>query len=223
MGFFDRYQTPADLPQRIPVFPLSGALLLPRADLPLNIFEPRYLEMVSDALAGSRLIGMIQPEEDKADIMGRPPLCRIGCAGRITSYMETPDSRLLVTLTGICRFAVSTELVTVTAYRQVQPDYAPFEEDLTRDFGQEAVDRETLLATFKNYLEANGLKADWEQVAEASNETLVNTLSLIAPYPPRDKQALLEAQDLKSRADVLVALTEMSLARQSGGPGRRLQ
>ena len=105
----------------------------------------------------------------------------------------------------------------------MQPDYAPFEEDLTRDFGQEAVDRETLLATFKNYLEANGLKADWEQVAEASNETLVNTLSLIAPYPPRDKQALLEAQDLKSRADVLVALTEMSLARQSGGPGRRLQ
>ena len=223
MSIASRYQSPADLPASLPVFPLPGAVVLPRADLPLNIFEPRYLAMVSDALAGSRLIGVIQPAEDSADPGGKPALCRIGCAGRITSYMETPDNRVLITLTGISRFAVVSELVTVTAYRQVEPDYTPFAQDLTRDHGQEAVDRSALLAAFRNYLDANGLKADWDQVKGASNETLVNTLSLIAPYPARDKQALLEAADLKARADVLVALTEMSLARRGSGPGNRLQ
>ena len=223
MSFSDRYKIAADLPGRLPVFPLPGALLLPRSQLPLNIFEPRYLQMVSDAMSGSRLIGMIQPEDEKSDLLGRPGLCKVGCAGRITSFAETPDSRILVQLTGIARFRVVSELVTVTPYRQVEVDFEPYAEDLAMDRGQDDVDRDGLLKTFRDYLDANNLKADWEQVRSASNETLVNTLSLLAPYSARDKQALLEAQDLKTRADVLVALTEMALARQLGGSQTRLQ
>ena len=223
MSFTDRYKSPGDLPSKLPVFPLAGAMVLPRAELPLNIFEPRYLEMVSDAMAGSRLIGMVQPSDMQDDLPGRPALCQVGCAGRITSYMETPDSRIHITLSGICRFRVVSELLTITSYRQVEADFAPYVHDLTLESGQEEVDRASLLRAFKDYLDANGLNADWEQVAGASNETLVNTLSLLAPYPPRDKQALLEATDLKTRADVLVALTEMSLARSGQGPRQRLQ
>jgi uncharacterized protein len=223
MGFIDQYRKTGDLPQSLAVFPLNGALLLPRAELPLNIFEPRYLEMVADAMAGSRMIGMIQPQDDKADVMGRPLLSKVGCAGRITSYIETPDSRLLVTLTGVCRFVVETELITVTAYRQVQPDFEPYGSDLIKEHGQGDVDRAGLLKAFKDYLDANNLSADWEQVQSASNETLVNTLSLLAPYPPKEKQALLEADDLKTRAAVLVALTERALAKSGSGPGTRLQ
>jgi Lon protease-like protein len=223
MSFIDRYKTVTDLPRRLPVFPLPGALLLPRSQLPLNIFEPRYLQMVSDAMSGERLIGMIQPEDEKSDLLGRPGLCKVGCAGRITSFAETPDSRILVQLTGIARFQIVSELVTVTPYRQVETDFEPYAEDLTKDQGGEEVDRRGLLRAFKDYLDANGLKADWDQVKEASNEVLVNTLSLLAPYSARDKQALLEAQDLKTRADVLVALTEMALARQTGGSQTRLQ
>jgi uncharacterized protein len=223
MSFTDRYKTAADLPGRLPVFPLPGALLLPRSQLPLNIFEPRYLQMVSDAMSGSRLIGMIQPEDEKSDLLGRPGLCKVGCAGRITSFAETPDSRILVQLTGIARFRIVSELVTVTPYRQVETDFEPYAEDLETDRGQNDVDRDGLLKTFRDYLDANNLKADWDQVRSASNETLVNTLSLLAPYSARDKQALLEAHDLKTRADVLVALTEMALARQLGGSQTRLQ
>jgi Lon protease-like protein len=223
MSFIDRYKTVADLPRRLPVFPLPGALLLPRSQLPLNIFEPRYLQMISDAMSGERLIGMIQPEDEKSDLLGRPGLCKVGCAGRITSYAETPDSRILVQLTGIARFQIVSELVTVTPYRQVETDFEPYADDLAKDHGEAGVDRQGLLKAFKDYLDANGLKADWDQVKEASNEVLVNTLSLLAPYSARDKQALLEAQDLKTRADVLVALTEMALARQTGGSQTRLQ
>jgi hypothetical protein len=223
MGFVDRYKSLKDLPRRLPVFPLPGALLLPRSQLPLNIFEPRYLQMVADAMSGERLIGMIQPEDDQSDLLGRPDLCKVGCAGRITSYAETPDSRILVQLTGIARFRVTTELVTVTPYRQVEADFEPYLDDLEEDRGEEQVDRQGLLRAFRDYLDANGLKADWDQVKTASNEVLVNTLSLLAPYSARDKQALLEAQDLKTRADVLVALTEMALARQTGGQRTRLQ
>jgi uncharacterized protein len=223
MSFIDRYKTAADLPKRLPVFPLPGALLLPRSQLPLNIFEPRYLQMVSDAMSGARLIGMIQPEDEKSDLLGRPGLCKVGCAGRITSYAETPDSRILVQLTGISRFRIVSELVTVTPYRLVETDFDPYAEDLAKDHGEHSVDRQGLLKAFRDYLDANGLKADWDQVKSASNEVLVNTLSLLAPYSARDKQALLEAHDLKTRADVLVALTEMALARQTGGSQTRLQ
>ena len=222
MIFLDAYKTPADLPQRLPVFPLPGALLLPRAELPLNIFEPRYLEMVSDAMAGSRLIGMIQPAAG-AEKDDRPALMAIGCAGRITAYAETPDNRVLITLTGISRFTVVEELDTDTAYRQIVADFHPFGVDLVQDLGAGEVNRPALLKAFRDYLDANDMNADWEQVDAASTEVLVNTLSLLAPYPSKEKQALLEAPDLKTRADVLVALTEMTLARTARGNNTKLQ
>ena len=222
MGFLDRYHTPADLPQRLPVFPLSGALLLPRAELPLNIFEPRYLEMISDAMAGERLIGMIQPEPG-CEKDERPPLVKVGCAGRITAYAETPDNRILITLTGVSRFAIVEELDVDSSYRQVVADFHPFAIDLVSDTGASEVNRPALLKAFRDYLNANDMKADWEQVDAASTEVLVNTLSLLAPYPPKEKQALLEAPDLKTRADVLVALTEMALRRMSPGSKTKLQ
>jgi Lon protease-like protein len=222
MKFIDRYRSSDELPQRLPVFPLAGALLLPRAELPLNIFEPRYLDMVNDAMAGDRLIGMIQPvlESEKEE---RPALMGIGCAGRITAYAETPDSRILLTLTGVSRFAIREELDTDTAYRQVIADFRPFAVDLVSDLGANEVNRPALLKAFRDYLNANDMNADWVQVDAASTEVLVNTLSLLAPYPAKEKQALLEAPDLKTRADVLVALTEMALARTVGGSRSRLQ
>ncbi len=222
MKFIDRYRSPDELPQRLPVFPLAGALLLPRAELPLSIFEPRYLDMVNDAMAGDRLIGMIQPvlESEKDE---RPALMGIGCAGRITAYAETPDSRILLTLTGVSRFAIREELDADTAYRQVIADFRPFAVDLVSDLGANEVNRPALLKAFRDYLNANDMNADWVQVDAASTEVLVNTLSLLAPYPAKEKQALLEAPDLKTRADVLVALTEMALARTVGGSRSRLQ
>jgi uncharacterized protein len=222
MNFAERYRSPGDLPPRLSVFPLAGALLLPRAELPLNIFEPRYLAMVNDAMSGERLIGMIQPllDSDKDD---RPRLMGVGCCGRITAYAETPDNRLLITLTGVSRFVVSEELDVDTAYRQVVADFHPFAVDLVSDLGAGEVNRPALLKAFRDYLKANDMNADWDQVDAASTEVLVNTLSLLAPYPAKDKQALLEAPDLKTRADVLVALTEMALARAAGGHASRLQ
>ena len=222
MSFLNRYTTPSDLPQRIPVFPLAGALLLPRADLPLNIFEPRYLEMVDDAMSSHRLIGIIQPQADaeKDDV---PALMKIGCVGRITSYAETSDGRLLIALTGVSRFEISDELDCDTGYRQVVANYHPFAVDLVSDIGANDVNRPALLKAFRDYLNANNMNADWDQVDAASTEVLVNTLSLLAPYPPHEKQALLEAPDLKTRADVLVALTEVALRRMSAGGRPTLQ
>jgi uncharacterized protein len=222
MNILSRYRAPSDLPQRIPVFPLSGALLLPRADLPLNIFEPRYLDMIDDALSSHRLIGMIQPQPDseKEDV---PKLMKVGCVGRITSYAETSDDRVLVTLTGVSRFEIADELDTDTAYRQVIANYHPFAIDLVSDMGANEVNRTALLRAFRDYLNANDMNADWDQVDAASTEVLVNTLSLLAPYPPQEKQALLEAPDLKTRADVLVALTEVALRRMSAGGKSTLQ
>jgi Lon protease-like protein len=223
MGRENRYRMIDDLPRRLPVFPLPGALVLPRADLPLNIFEPRYLAMVDDALSSDRLIGMIQPADEDADLAGNPELRRIGCAGRITAYAEMPDDRLLITLTGVCRFAIASELESKQPYRLIEPDFTAFADDLDPGHGQAMVDRDSLLKVFRNYLTANDLSADWEQVAAASNESLVNTLSLLAPYPPRDKQALLEALDLQTRAEVLIALTEMALAKSDSSAQNRLQ
>lgn len=222
MGFTDRYRRPEDVPQRIAVFPLSGALLLPRADLPLNIFEPRYLTMVEDAMAGNRLIGMIQPlaAEEAEDV---PALMKVGCVGRITAYAETADNRMMVTLTGVTRFQVVEELEADTPYRQVIANYHPFAADLVLDAGAAEVNRPALLKAFRDYLNANNMSADWNEVDTAPTEILVNTLSLLAPYPPQEKQALLEAPDLKTRADVLVALTEMALSRMSSGSKTRLQ
>lgn len=223
MSFLDQYRTAADLPRRLKVFPLPGALLLPHAELPLNIFEPRYLAMIADALASDRLIGMIQPDDDDADLSGSPALKQVGCAGRITSFAETPDGRILVTLSGVCRFAIVSEAISDKPYRQVEADFSSFGRDLIEGDQDEAVDRTSLIKVFRDYLAANDMSADWDQVRSASTEALVNTLAVLAPHAPRDKQALLEAKDLKSRADVLIALTEMALARQGSGPTSGLQ
>ena len=222
MKFLKDYQKPSDLPDTLPVFPLAGALLLPRADLPLNIFEPRYLEMFSDAMSGERIIGMIQPRDDSDD-GETSKLMKIGCAGRITSYTETPDGRLLVTLTGVSRFSVTKELSAPTPYRQVKANFKPFAVDLVMDKGASEVNRPALMTAFKDYLTANNMSADWTEINAASTEVLVNTLSLLAPYPANEKQALLEAPDLKTRAEVLVALTEMALSKTFSGKKHSLQ
>ena len=222
MKFLKDYQKPSDLPETLPVFPLAGALLLPRADLPLNIFEPRYLEMFSDAMSVERIIGMIQPRDDSDD-GETSKLMKIGCAGRITSYTETPDGRLLVTLTGVSRFSVTKELSAPTPYRQVKANFKPFAVDLVMDKGASEVNRPALMTAFKDYLTANNMSADWTEINAASTEVLVNTLSLLAPYPANEKQALLEAPDLKTRAEVLVALTEMALSKTFSGKKHSLQ
>jgi Lon protease-like protein len=165
---------------------------------------------------------MIQPDPDEAknDV---PDLLKVGCLGRITSYAETPDDRILITLTGVSRFEIVDELDAVTPYRQVIANYHPFAIDLVSDLGASEVNRPALLKAFRDYLNANNMNADWEQVDSASTEVLVNTLSLLAPYPPEEKQALLEAPDLKTRADVLVALTEVALRRMTPGGKSSLQ
>ena len=209
-----------ELPEVIPVFPLSGGLLLPRGHMPLNVFEPRYLAMVDAALAGDRIIGMIQPlGEDESDEMD-PPLRSVGCAGRITSFSETDDGRYLITLTGLVRFRVVEEVPSNKPFRYCRVTAEPFAGDYSVR-GEADVDREALLDAFRAYLEAHELEADWDSVNNASNESLVNAIAMIAPYGPAEKQALLEAPDLKTRAETLVALTEISLSQDGHGP--RLQ
>ena len=206
-----KYRVAADVPLIVPVFPLAGALLLPGGRLPLNIFEPRYLQMVDEAIGGDRLIGMVQPALDgslRED--GAPALSEVGCVGRLTSFAETSDGRYLISLTGVCRFRIADELTVRTPFRQCR--IMPFAADLNEDQGGGDVDRTALLRAFRQYLEANDLEADWESVSRADNATLVNALSMMAPYGPAEKQALLEAPDLKSRAETLIAITEMALA-----------
>ena len=220
-----RYLKPEDLPETIPVFPLAGALLLPGGQLPLNIFEPRYLSMFDDALASHRLIGMVQPvfgEHRAVDpTSDAPALCQVGCLGRITSFAETGDGRYIVSLTGICRYRLLDEARGGRSYRSFR--IAPFIGDLSNGDDDESVDRDALLAAFKAYLDANKLEADWESVERASNTTLVNSMAMMSPYGPAEKQAPLEAPDLKTRAETLIAITEIVLARDYGDVDTMLQ
>jgi Lon protease-like protein len=216
------YRREADLPHAVAVFPLSAALLLPGGRMPLNIFEPRYLQMIDEAMAGSRLIGIIQPSLDgaaRAD--GEPELCEVGCLGRVTSLSETGDGRYLISLQGVCRFRVVQELAVKTPFRQCR--IAPFLADLKEDQAGADIDRPALLKAFRAYLQANDLEADWDSVSRADNAMLVNALSMMAPYGPAEKQALLEAADLKTRAETLIAITEMTLARENEDFGSSLQ
>lgn len=210
------YEGPHDLPDSIPVFPLAGALLLPRGQLPLTIFEPRYLAMVDDAMAGNRLIGMIQPMRPR-DESAEPALSPIGCVGRITSYSETEEGRVMIGLTGIARFRILAEGEGRSGYRICRVSSGEFRDDFAENAGADAVDRTRLLDVLRAYLAANQLEADWDHIGRASNETLVNALSMMSPYGPAEKQALLEASSLRARAETLIALTEMTLAR--GGDG----
>jgi Lon protease-like protein len=209
-----QYRGPIDLPEVIPVFPLPGALLLPRGTMPLNIFEPRYLAMIDDSLRdGHRLIGMIQPDATHGGDADRPALYKVGCVGRITQLAESGDGRYLIELTGVARFRVEEELKVKTPYRQCRVSFAPFVDDFVARKGDDKVDREAVLSALRDFLKANKLNADWEGIEKAPNEALVNALSMMSPYGSAEKQALLEAPDLKTRAEVLVALTEIELAK----------
>src|SRR5262245_34446304 len=218
------YKGSADLPENIPVFPLAGALLLPRGQLPLNIFEPRYLAMVDDSLRdGHRLIGMIQPDPAHSPSEEHPVLFKVGCIGRITQLAESGDGRYLMQLTGVARFRVEEELKVATAYRQCRITCVPFADDFVARKGEDAVDRKALTEALAAFLKANNLKTDWQGIESAPNEALVNALAMMSPYGVPEKQALLEAPNLKARAEMLVAMTEMELAKKTSGGETPLQ
>lgn len=221
----ERYRGPGDLPEEIPVFPLRRAILLPRAGLPLNVFEPRYLAMVDDVMSGARVLGIVQPASgDGESPTGKSAeLRQVGCVGRITAYQELDDGRIAVALTGIARCALVVEVTSPKPYRIFRVNCARFADDFVAGSGDEDVDRQALLATLKTYLEARHQRADWTAISKSSSESLVNMLAIASPYGPMEKQALLEAPTLKARAETLIALAEMELAAGAGGSGSTLQ
>ena len=214
----------AELPQVLPVFPLPGALLLPRGKLPLNIFEPRYLAMIRDAMAGSQMIGMIQPrgipEEDANPVPDDAQLYGTGCVGRITAFDESEDGRYMITLTGLCRFDVTKELDGRQGYRRVMANYGAYEGDLAPAEGR-VPGRERLLGALRTYFEREGVAADWTAVTASGDEPLVTALSMICPFGPEEKQALLEAPTIGRRTELLAALIEMAALAQSEGNAAR--
>ena len=203
------YVKAADLPQVIPVFPLAGAIVLPRGQLPLNIFEPRYLNMIDDAMAGERIIGMIQPAGGPAQL---PALAPIGCAGRITSYAETSDGRYLITLTGICRFRVVSELPSHAPYRQVRADFRPFAGDFSTAEDSGGFDRLLFLDALAAYLDRRSLEIDWDTAKAAPEEALINSLSMALPFEPGEKQLLVEAPTVADRCRALIAMLRIDAA-----------
>jgi uncharacterized protein len=226
-GITERYRGPGDLPQVLPIFPFRGAILLPRATLALNVFEPRYLVLVDYALGGDRLIGIVQPApgagESESPTGKSFPLRQVGCAGRITAYSEADDGRVMLSLTGIARFRLAQDVESDEPFRFGRVSFNEFATDFRAGHGEEEVDRPRLLTTLRNYLIANNLSADWDRIDSASNERLVNTLSILSPYGAEEKQALLEARDLKARAEALVALAEMELASRDDGSETSIQ
>jgi len=197
------------LPENLPIFPLAGVLLLPRGKLPLNVFEPRYLAMTDDALSGNRMIGMIQPSDphSRASV---PPVYATGCAGRITSFSETDDGRYLITLTGVCRFEVVRELPIVRGYRRVAASWERFASDLGEP-GPAMFDRGRLVEGLRSYFKLHGISANWEAIESTPDDRLVTSLSMICPFEPSEKQALLEAKSLSERAGMMVAMIEMAV------------
>jgi len=280
-----KFTSTTQLAQQIPVFPLTGVILLPHSQLPLNIFEPRYLAMIDHVLKHDRLLGIVQPNlaaqasGDDADghgpghssshgqgeghdhdghgahdgdadahggdhdhahagsgegetagtavgtsPKGKSSLVRqTGSVGKLTGFQETDDGRYIISLDGVCRMSIVSEIEVETPFRQFEVDYGPFAHDLAPAPDSASVDREHLLSTLKAYLTANGMSADWSAIKQASTEFLVNTLSMISPYGPEEKQALLEARMLKERADVLIALAEMDVASSDDGSNTTLQ
>lgn len=198
------------LPETLPIFPLGGVILLPHGRLPLNIFEPRYLEMTEDALAADRMIGMVQPVGGAAGAQARPDVYAIGCAGRITSFSETDDGRYQITLTGICRFDIDEEIDSARAYRRVVPRFGRFLADMDEQ-ASPRFDRDRLTQALRKYFDYCGLSADWKAISNAPDETLVTSLSMICPFAQAEKQALLEAPDTAARADVMLGLIEMAV------------
>jgi uncharacterized protein len=198
------------LPETLPIFPLPGVLLLPRGKLPLRIFEPRYLAMTNDAIAGERLIGMIQPTDPAASLAGAPAVYRTGCAGRITAFSETDDGHSLITLTGVARFDVGDELPPRQGYRRVRAEWSRYAADLEED-DSALPDRDRLLTMLKSYFKLHGLSADWDAIRQTPDERLVTSLAMICPFEPSEKQALLEAPNLAERARLMTAIIEMAV------------
>ena len=213
------FASAADLPATVPLFPVAGALLLPRRPLQLTVFEPRYLSLLDDALSGERLIGMIQPVGGEDGKEANPALLPIGCVGRIVQYAEIGDGRCFLTLMGVTRFHLGEEIEAITPYRQAKAEYGAFAADLTEGEGEQSVDRDALVEALRVYALSNGVEIDWADVKGASTESLVNGLSMMSPYGWREKQALLEAKDLKARAEMLVAIAQIEQARagEQGG------
>jgi Lon protease-like protein len=210
---------PEDLPASLPIFPLTGVLLLPRGRLPLNVFEPRYLAMTEDAIAADRLIGIIQPSVERPT-GAEPPIYRTGCVGRITSFAEE-DHRYLITLSGICRFDVLDDRLTPRGYRRVTPHWSPYLGDF-QEAPDGAADRQRLIAGLKIFFKRHGIKADWDTIADTPDERLVTSLAMICPFGPAEKQTLLQARDAAERARLLTGLIEMAILDPSpegdGGP-----
>ncbi len=207
-----------DLPPIIPIFPLPGALLLPEGTLPLNIFEPRYIKMTLAALATDRMIGMVQPED-----ANEPPMVYgTGCAGRLTSFSETPDGRFLITLSGYCRFNITEELPLRDGYRRVAADYSRFQGDLdpVRDI---EFDRDRLVRGLRSFLTLKGVEANWDAIEETEDAPLVTSLAMMCPFGVSEKQALLEARDVSERAGIMVTLLEMALLEGEDGAGQTRQ
>ena len=222
-----------DLPEVIPVFPLTGVLLLPGATLPLNIFEPRYVAMIDAAMASGRLIGMVQPQQpDEQDNRGGKPdgddpddasgsaaetngpaLYNTGCLGRIVQFEETEDGRYIIVIKGLSRFRIENEMPTDHGgFRKVRADWTPFADDLEQlaDDPSELLDRDRLIPSLRQYFELHGLSADWDAIERTPDDRLVMTLCMICPFAPGEKQALLEAPDLSARADIMQALIDMA-------------
>jgi Lon protease-like protein len=203
------------LPEIVPIFPLTGVLLLPRGKLPLNVFEPRYLAMIEDALSGNRMIGIIQPS-DPLSRASVPPVYPIGCAGRITSFSETDDGRYLITLTGVCRFETVRELPIVRGYRRVDVSWERFAADLEEP-GPALFDRARLVEGLRTYFKIQGISANWDAIDSTPDERLVTSLAMICPFEPSEKQALLECGSLSERASMMVAIIEMSVLDKRSG------
>lgn len=209
----------AELPTEFAVFPLPGALLLPGGKLPLNIFERRYLALFEDSLSEGRVVGMIQPDELRPATPSGPALYRVGCLSRLSSFSETDDGRLLVTLTGLIRFTVKVELEMRRGYRRVRADLARFSADLDESEPAPDLDRDGLVDALRAYFAARGFDANWEAIKEMPDEALVATLAMVCPFDPAEKQALLEAQGAADRAGTLLTLLRMGA--HTAEPGRR--
>jgi uncharacterized protein len=212
MAINSPYRAISELPTVIPVFPLPGILLLPHAQLPLNIYEPRYMAMIDETIRSERIIGMIQPSDSGSNLRGKPTLQPVGCAGRITQFAESGDGRYLLSLTGCARFRVLEELETLTSYRQCKVDYGEFSTDLV-DANDEEFDRKIVVDSIREFSRVKNMRIEWRDIDKASNAMLINAMAMMGPFGSAEKQALLEAPDIKTRAETLVAIIELEMAK----------
>ncbi|WP_284944271.1 LON peptidase substrate-binding domain-containing protein [Acidisoma cladoniae] len=210
-----------ELDPRIPIFPLGGAMLLPYGRMPLNVFEPRYLALIDAALANGRMFGMIQPDILKPEVENGPSLFGIGCLGRITSFTETDDGRIIISVLGVIRFAVTEELETRQGYRQVMADFSPYAQDLQPEAPEIGLPRKMLLDTLRGYFDRQSLSVDWDAIGEMDDPTLLTALCMMCPFTTSEKQALLEAEPLASRAEILLALLEIGMHGSGAEAGAR--